>query len=167
MRLAAGKSTRKTRIAFFVRKAPDDKCRNWFPGENPPADFVGRAGKRPHSVDILRYKPLPILTRQQVEEWLSSGVADKACIALLSAAFYNQDPSWTEEQCLRSLDATDKSIQASAALGLAHIARLNGKLDLTRVMPILERLLTDPELSGQVQDALDDIEVFIMRRAQE
>jgi hypothetical protein len=47
-----------------------------------------------------------------------------------------------------------------AAICLGHLARIHGTLDLDVVEPALERVLRDPNTTGDVQDALDDIRVF-------
>jgi hypothetical protein len=43
------------------------------------------------------------------------------------------------------------------------VARIHRNLDLGRMVPLLEKLASEPETSGRAQDALDDVEVFVMR----
>lgn len=108
----------------------------------------------------------PELPRDEAVASLDASDQKVRIDGLLSLALY--DPDWRLVQgiCLTLLDDPDQDVRATAVLGLAHLARLHGDLDLDRVMPELRRLQSTPALSGRVEDALDDIETFIVRRQQ-
>jgi hypothetical protein len=81
--------------------------------------------------------------------------------ALLSLALYDPDGGLAQDSCLALLDDPDLDVVATAILGLAHVARLHQALDLGRVLPELARLRSEAALLGRVEDAMDDIAVFI------
>ena len=80
-------------------------------------------------------------------------------VTLLSIALYEADRKWTEKKCLEYLRHPNKKIQDAAVMSIAHIARLDRRL-CKNVIPIFKKYLKDPQLSGRVQDAMDDIFTF-------
>ena len=72
--------------------------------------------------------------------------------------------SWKYAQdiCLRLADHSDAAIRANACLGLAYVARTQGRLEKHLVKPVLLReLRSNLEFCGRVQDAIDDINSFL------
>jgi hypothetical protein len=101
------------------------------------------------------------LPREVAVEQLGSADSVARMDALLSLALYDPDGEFAQDRCLALLHDSDRDVVATAILGLAHIARLHGSLDLERVLPELQRLRAEPALLGRVEDAMDDIAVFI------
>jgi hypothetical protein len=58
------------------------------------------------------------------------------------------------------LQSSDPWVRGVAATCAGHIARLHGALDTNRIVPLIERLASDPRTIGRVEDALEDIEMF-------
>ena len=53
------------------------------------------------------------------------------------------------------------AVTGLAVTSLGHIARIHRQLDLDKVLPVLEKLRSDPEIGGRVEDALDDIRKYL------
>jgi hypothetical protein len=108
----------------------------------------------------MRYEEVSPITRARAQEDLASGDSTRAVLALLRSAFHDPDWRWVQGQCLFHLTRQEKHLQQVAATCLGHLARIHGTLDLDLVVPLLEKMLRDPNIAAEVQDALDDIEAF-------
>ena len=104
--------------------------------------------------------PKPI-ERTEAEALFRSGDAAVICDAMVRAVLNDPDPVWAESVCLRFISNSNVEVRGLAATCLGHIARIHGKLDLTKVIPILNRLTKDPEVGGRAEDALDDIRMHM------
>lgn len=111
--------------------------------------------------ETLYQEPLPI-TREDAEAAFASGVSDRICDALVRVTFNDSDWRWIQEKCLYFINSTDMEVRGLAVACLGHLARIHGKLDLKRVLPILENLRNnDAEVKGRVEDTFDDIDSFL------
>ena len=72
------------------------------------------------------------------------------------------DWQWVQNQCLSLLEGGTTSIRQTALISLGHIARIHGKLDLGMVLPVIRKLEYHSDLTGTVEDALSDINMFIL-----
>ncbi|MDF3055570.1 MAG: hypothetical protein K0Q74_1477 [Gammaproteobacteria bacterium] len=110
---------------------------------------------------MAEYKnPLPI-SKKEAEKIFSIGSNDQICNALLAITLYDKDWRWAQMHCLHFLNHVDSDISGLAATCLGHIARIHHKLDQKLVINALKNRLSDIKISGRVQDALDDIEIFL------
>ncbi len=101
------------------------------------------------------------MNKALIEKMLSSGNVEEICNALVSIAFYESDWKWAQEKFLDLLDDDNPKISGISATCLGHIARIHRKLDKERVISILRNKIGISAISGRVQDALDDIEIFV------
>jgi hypothetical protein len=83
----------------------------------------------------------------------------------LSAALHDPDAAWVTDRALRLVNSPDFGVRAAAVTALGHLARIHRAIDEERVVPVLRRLSNEPEIAGRVEDALDDIAVFVRRPA--
>ena len=111
----------------------------------------------------MKYEEPAPMSREDAARALHSLNSEEACTALLSIALHDPDWRWAQEQCLRSLQHSPEQVRALAVTCLGHVARIHGHLDMERVLPMLAELRTNPALAGRVEDALDDIEMFLER----
>ena len=89
------------------------------------------------------------------------GDKSSAIDALMYACFYIDDADWIQKQCLDILNRdVDKEVKNLAITCLGHVARIHTKINKEKVLPVLRKLLSDPEFSGAAGDALDDIDIF-------
>jgi HEAT repeat protein len=114
--------------------------------------------------DGNRYQDVGSITREQAEQALRSGSPEARTEALLSLAYHDRDWEWVQERCIQSAHDEDPGVRGMAALCFGHLARIHRQLNLDRVLPVLHGLQKDPEVAWRVNDALDDIEVFLGRR---
>lgn len=111
----------------------------------------------------MRYEPIPELTRSEILEWFQSGQREQVTRALLSAALYDEDYEWVQEQCLRYLVGPELDLRCTAVVALGHLVRLHGRIDRI-ALDHLELAEREPSLQGYASDVRDDIECFITRK---
>ena len=73
------------------------------------------------------------------------------------------DGNWAEAICLRLAAHPDPQVRGNAVLGLGHLARVVGRLNLAVALPVLRAALFDPDawVRGQADAAADDVEHFL------
>lgn len=109
----------------------------------------------------MKYENPQVLSKEEAIIQFESGVTDELCKALVSVTYHLEDWEWVESQCLEFLDNHDSEVRGLAATCLGHIARIHRKLHKDLVIPRLKKLESDPEIAGRVEDAMDDIEMYI------
>lgn len=105
----------------------------------------------------MRYHEVIERSHDEIEILLKDKNSEKVTDALLSAAYYDPDWLWVQNQCLFFLNHADSNVRVVAATCLGHVARIHKKLDLEIVLSALVPLKHDPQIGPYVQDALDDI----------
>jgi len=110
---------------------------------------------------MRKFDEVKPLERMAAEAALASDETEQICQALVSIAFYEQDWQWVQEKCLVLLSSKASAIRGLAATCLGHIARMHGQWDKERVMGALRERMRDPAIAGSIEDALDDIAMFL------
>jgi hypothetical protein len=112
------------------------------------------------------YRPLPVYSdTEEVERTLRSGRWEDLMVLPLALGNSWHDWKYAQSICLRLVDHADAAIRANACLGLAYVARTQGRLEKHLVKPVLLReLRSNLEFRGRVQDAVDDINSFLRWR---
>jgi hypothetical protein len=110
---------------------------------------------------MLTYSTPPHLSHQEAERLFASGTSAEICDSLVSVALNDEDWRWSQTQCLKFLEHRDINVRGLAATCLGHIARIHRNLDRELVIKALQQRLQEPEISAQVEDALQDIEMFL------
>lgn len=108
----------------------------------------------------LYQEALPI-GREDAEAAFSSGVSERICDALVRVTLSESDWRWVQEKCLHFINSSYPDVRGLAITCLGHLARIHKQLDLRKVLPLLENLRNDADVSGRVEDAFDDIETFV------
>lgn len=109
----------------------------------------------------MKYAEPRAFSREEADEELASGNPDQIREALVALALRDGDWRCVQGKCLEFASHSDPSIRALAATCLGHLARLHGQLDLDEVLPVLTRMMADPDTEGSAENALDDIKMFI------
>jgi hypothetical protein len=109
----------------------------------------------------MKYIEVLKRNRSEVESLLRSPDPTDIMAGLLSSAYYDTDWKWVQEECLAHLGHNDRDIRRLSATCLGHVARIHKQLDLELVLPRLLQLKDDPDVGSNVQDALDDIRLFL------
>lgn len=110
--------------------------------------------------DSIYHKVSPI-SRKDAKAAFSSGNSDRISDTLVSLAFYDSDWRWVQDKCLHFIDSSFPDVRRLSITCLGHLARIHGKLDMSKVMPVLENLRDDDEVGGIVEDTFEDIEIFV------
>ncbi len=105
------------------------------------------------------------IDRETAASIFENGNPDKICDALVRAAHFDPDNQWVEKKCMEFTRNKNDNVKKTAIICLGHLARIHNSLNLKKLFPLLEELKSDPELTGYVEDALDDIHMFIINRA--
>lgn len=100
-------------------------------------------------------------TREELEHNFNSNDVQLITESLVALALYEKDWRWAQNVCLAFLDNDNPDISGLAATSLGHIARVNRKLDKEKLKFALAKKINDPLIGGRVQDALDDIEIYL------
>jgi hypothetical protein len=109
----------------------------------------------------MQYRGVQKRDRHEIESLLRSPEKTDRLDALLSATYYDADWMWVQNRCLGFLSHADHEERALAATCLGHLARIHKELDVELVLSKLAPLKNDPFVGSSVQDALDDIRLFL------
>jgi|SRR6516225_3897304 hypothetical protein len=109
----------------------------------------------------MEFEQINPLNKQQAERAFASADTEKIVHALLGTTFHEPDWEWVESRCLQYLESPVPDLRNTAIICLGHLARIHRKLHKTKVVQELSKYLVDPDYSGRVEDALDDIEMFV------
>jgi hypothetical protein len=105
------------------------------------------------------YNVFPI-DKDAAERIFSSGDVEKTCHALVAVALHENDWKWVQDKCLYFLMNDNPEISGLAATCLGHIARIHRQIEKDKVIPLLKSRLNDTRITGRIEDALDDIDMF-------
>lgn len=108
------------------------------------------------------YKTLEEFTDEQIREILNKNDLDELISLPLSVGEYHINWKYAQDICAKLSDHENPIIRANSVLGLAYIARTNGKLEKHIVKPIvLKELRENQEFQWRIIDAIDDINLFM------
>ena len=112
------------------------------------------------------YEAIRELSREEVEEVESRNDPAELLYAVLSIALYDGDAGFAETFCLRYSDHENFNVRGNAILGFGHIARIHGRLNESKVKPVIIAALSDADdyVRGQANGAKDDTEWFLKWR---
>lgn len=113
----------------------------------------------------MKYHEVVPISRVEAEAAFAGGISSAICDALIRVTYHDPDWQWVQEWCIALARHPDSAVRGLAANCFGHLARIHHKLELEKVMPVLNELFKDPEVSGRVQDAFDDIEIYLGRHA--
>lgn len=136
---------------------------------NDPIQSLSRRTRRPVGAEVvgtasIAWKATTVRTRRRRAELLAAirtGDPQIANEALLELTYDDPDGDWVEPILLEHLAPEhDLPLRRLATTCLGHLARIHGKITRTTVVPALHALLSDPDLGGTAEDALQDIDIF-------
>jgi hypothetical protein len=112
-------------------------------------------------VTELKYEEFYPQSRQDLVRALDSGDSEQVRNALYSAAKYESDWAWSQEQCLKFLVHKELQVRWAAALSLGFIAVYQRRLDLAKVLPELHAAKKDDLIAPVIEDSLEMIQQYI------
>lgn len=108
------------------------------------------------------YKPLEILSDEDIDRILTEGKIDEMIVLPLSVGEYHSNWKFAQDLCAKLSEHPDARVSANAILGFAYIARTKGKLERHIVKPIvLKALRENTEFNWRIVDAINDINLFM------
>jgi hypothetical protein len=108
----------------------------------------------------FRYEAVKPLPHAELIEEFKSGVPDRIATALYSAARFDDDWHWVEEQCLNNVAHESARVRWAAVTCLGDLALFKRPLKLNAVIPALERALADPEIADPAAFSLSMVKQF-------
>jgi hypothetical protein len=112
---------------------------------------------------MKKYQHITPISRSEAERIIEQGSPEEIALTLVRLAYYDPDWIWVQDSCIALSAHHEKWIRRTCATCFGHLARIHGKLEKQKVMPVLNRLLADPDAKGAAKDAIEDIEVFLKK----
>jgi hypothetical protein len=89
----------------------------------------------------------------------------RATDALLSLTNHEPDRRWIEDTLSDVIDGDlDLQVRQLAVICLGHVTRIHREIS-SHVVSLLQSCRSDPDLAARAENALDDIEIFVVGRA--
>jgi len=112
------------------------------------------------------YVPVHRRTREEILVGLSSGNPSEIRDALISAAYWEENWNWAQQQLVKFAEYDNDLVLWAVATGLAFIAAFNGEINEQEARSILSRLKTRPNTAvvSAAEEAEADIDHFVRRR---
>jgi len=101
------------------------------------------------------------IDKQEFIRIIESGVIVLICDAIIRAAHYIYDYDWLLKQYSQLLKNPDVEIRGATVTSIGHLARLNEKANKAQLLKILQPLLSNHDIVGRVEDAVDDVNTFL------
>ncbi|WP_344875855.1 hypothetical protein [Allokutzneria multivorans] len=99
--------------------------------------------------------------REAMEADLRSPMVEVSTRAMLAITNNDPDRIYVEDLLLECISAEfDPQLRALAVTCIGHVARIH-RMVSRGVLGKLEELLSDPDLGGIAEDALDDVKSFV------
>lgn len=109
----------------------------------------------------MNYEEKAPIPRDRAIVELESEDAERVARALVRVAFHERDRAWVEDLLATHLQSDDPWVRGVAATCAGHVARVHRMLNTTRLVPLIEALASDQSTIGRMEDALEDIEMFV------
>ena len=109
----------------------------------------------------LKYEEIGPVSHDEAEANLVSGNLKVMSRTLIALGLHDDDWKWVQTEAMKFLRHDSEVVVSAAILALAHTARVNGVIDKDLVVPALRAIAADKRYTGEVQDALDDFEMFV------
>ena len=109
----------------------------------------------------MKYVEIRPISLEEAKIMLSSENPEQVREALLGAVESVDDWHWLQEKCMRLVDSDDVWTARTAITCLGHIARIFGELDKEKVLNKLALLKANPDLTGHIESAENDIKLFL------
>lgn len=111
----------------------------------------------------MRYQPLEPVSKDEAESRFASGDAQLTAETLISIALNYPDNAWVEKYISRFAAHQHPDVRRAAALSLGHLARIHGYVG-DSALTAVQALIDDEDMSGAVDDALEDVKMFTQRK---
>ena len=108
------------------------------------------------------YKEPSKTSKQVFLDILKENITVNVCQATVDAVHSIRDYDWLLVQLSKLLEHEDGQVRGVTATCIGHLARLcPKKADREQLLSTLSPHLSDESIIGQVEDAIDDIDIFL------
>ena len=108
-----------------------------------------------------KYNEPTDITKEKFSQIIAEGIIVSMCQAIIDAVHYISDYDWLLAEFRKLLNHTNAEVRGVTVSCIGHLARLNKNADKDQLLQILQPLLSDDEIAGRVEDAMDDINMFL------
>ncbi len=108
-----------------------------------------------------KYVEPTFIDKSEFEKVLEFGSVESRCDAIVRAVYFISDYDWLLAKYTELLNGSDIQVRGVTATCIGHIARLNETADKNQLLKILMPLEYDKDIAGLVEDAIEDINVFL------
>ncbi len=110
--------------------------------------------------EYMVYEEIIYLSEKENNEYLSSNVPKKMCEAILSICMYGDDIDRSQDICAHYIKSENFEVSRCAIIGLGHIVRINGYIDIDKALKAVSKFEKDQRLSGYIDNLCGDISTF-------
>jgi len=101
------------------------------------------------------------IDKSEFLEAIVSGRETLMCDAIVRAVHFIDDYDWLLREFTSLLEYPNMEVRGVTVTCIGHLARLNENAKKDDLLVILEPLLSDSDLAGRVEDAIDDVNAFL------
>ncbi len=111
----------------------------------------------------MKYIKIREYSEAETKKALADNNAEELIDVILSVALYSDDFEYAEKICIQLSNHECFNVRGNALQGFGHIARIYGKLNESKIKPIIENALKDKDeyVRGNAIDAKGDTEMFL------
>ncbi|MBB5321166.1 hypothetical protein [Marinobacter oulmenensis] len=101
------------------------------------------------------------IDKSQFLKIVESGIIDLICDAIARSPNFIDDYDWLLHQYKVLLFHPDLEVRGVTITSIGHLARINEHAKKDELLGVLGPLISDHDLAGRVEDAIDDINTFL------
>lgn len=111
----------------------------------------------------MHYHNVTPVSKEGVYAAIERDDPDELSLIPIRVSLTDPDLEWSQDICLSLARHHHPQVRGNAVLSLGHLARRFGKLDETRVLPVIESALAESDriVTGQAIAAADDVSHFL------
>jgi hypothetical protein len=109
----------------------------------------------------MKCQEISPIARSDAEKVLSEDSAEAIASVLVRLACHESDWKWIQNICIGLSSHADKWVRRTCVTCFGHLARIHHVIEREKVLPVLTRLLSDPDVRGEAEDAIEDLKKFL------
>lgn len=110
---------------------------------------------------MLFYDEPSDISKVEFSEIVANGTAESKCEAAVRAVHSIADYDWLVAEFKSLLKDPNIEVRGVAATCIGHLARLHDEANKEQLIEILNSVSEDADIQGRVEDAMDDIGIFL------
>lgn len=110
---------------------------------------------------MLSYVEPSDINKSEFSQVIVNGEVESKCDAIVRAVHSISDYHWLVSEFESLLKDSDVQVRGVTVTCIGHLARLHDEADKAQLIKMLNTLSDDEEIQGRVEDAMDDIDIFL------